>query len=142
MLPTPESTIRDVLENSRTIALVGASHKPERPSYGVMRFLINHGYVVYPVNPGLAGQQLQGRTVYADLAAIPDPIDMVDIFRASDAVGPVVEDSIRIGAKSVWMQLGVINDDAARKAHESGLKVVVDRCPAIEIPRLWIAKRG
>ena len=133
-----EPTIRKVLEQSKTIALIGASKKIERPSNEVLNFLISSGYTVYPVNPGLEGQELYGRKVYASLKDIPESIDMVDIFRASDQVGPIVDDAIEVGAKSVWMQIGVINEEAATKAQEAGLDVVMDRCPHIEMPRLGI----
>lgn len=121
---------------TRHIALVGASPKPSRPSFGVMRFLLDRGFDVYPVNPGIAGQKIHDRHVYAALGDIPARIDMVDIFRQSDAVGPVVEESIAIGAKFIWMQQGVINIAAARQAEAAGLKVVMDRCPKIELPRI------
>jgi len=130
-----DDDIRGVLASVRRIALVGASAKPERPSNGVMRFLLAQGYDVTPVNPGLAGQTLHGREVVATLDEAA-PFDMVDLFRAADQVGPAVDDAIRLGAKVVWMQLGVINEDAARRARAAGLTVVMDRCPAIEIPRL------
>ncbi|NOZ65017.1 MAG: CoA-binding protein [Alphaproteobacteria bacterium] len=133
-----DAEIKDILTSVKSIALVGASKKPERPSYRVMKFLIDQGYDLYPVNPGLAGSELLGRQVYASLSDIPGPIDMVDIFRASDKVGPVVKEAIEKTAKVVWMQLGVINKDAAETAKHAGLKVVMDRCPAIEIPRLAI----
>jgi len=130
-----DDDIRGVLASVRRIALVGASAKPERPSNGVMRFLLAQSYDVTPVNPGLAGQTLHGREVVATLDEAA-PFDMVDLFRAADQVGPAVDDAIRLGAKVVWMQLGVINEDAARRARAAGLTVVMDRCPAIEIPRL------
>ncbi len=131
-----DQTIKTVLEQTRTIALVGASVKPERPSYRVMRFLLDQGYRVFPVNPGQAGTELHGQMVYASLADVPGAIDMVDIFRRSDDVGPIVDQAIAIGASTVWMQLGVINQDAADKATAAGLTVIMDRCPAIEYPRL------
>lgn len=134
-----DTLIKDILTATKSIALVGASKKPERPSYRVMKFLIEQGYDVYPVNPGLAGTELLGREVYATLSEIPAPIDMVDIFRKSDAVGPITDEAIEKGVKVIWMQLGVINPAAAEKAEQAGLKVVMDRCPAIEIPRLNIS---
>lgn len=129
--------IRDLLLRTRRIALVGASNKPERPSYHVMDFLLRQGFEVTPVNPGLAGQEILGQRVVASLDEAA-PLDMVDLFRNSALVEAPVRDAIRLGAKTVWMQLGVINEDAARQAREAGLNVVMDRCPAIEIPRLGI----
>jgi predicted CoA-binding protein len=132
--------LRDILTETKVIALVGASPKPERPSHGVMRFLQRRGYKVIPINPGLAGQKLNGELVYASLKEIPQKetgrIDMVDIFRNSEAAAQPALDAIDIGARTVWMQLDVINQPAATKARAAGLKVVMDRCPAIEIPRL------
>lgn len=137
-----DATIRRVLTETKVIALVGASPKPERPSHGVMRFLQRHGYRVIPVNPGLAGQTLNGERVYASLKEIAQAetgrIDMVDIFRNSEAAAAPALEAIEIGAKTVWMQLGVINETAAAKARAAGLNVVMDRCPAIEIPRLGL----
>ncbi|MCB2014493.1 MAG: CoA-binding protein [Sphingobium sp.] len=136
---TSDSDIAELLRTVRTIALVGASQKPDRPSYRVMGKLLAHGYHVIPVNPGLAGQEIHGQTVVASLADIDEPIDMVDIFRNSEAAGDVVDEAIAAGASAVWMQLGVINEPAAQRAREAGLKVVMDHCPAIEIPRLGLA---
>ena len=133
-----DAAIREILQTTRRIAVVGASARPERPSYGVMGFLLRHGYDVVPVNPGVAGQTIHGRTVVASLAEA-GPLDMVDVFRASDQVGPVVEEAVRLGARTVWMQLGVINQPAAEAARAAGLIVVMDRCPAIERPRLGLA---
>lgn len=133
-----DQVIRDVLMNTRRIALVGASDKPTRPSYGVMRYLLDQGYEVIPVSPKLAGQQLMGQTAYASLAGIPGKVDMVDVFRNAEAAWEVAQDAIAIGAKTLWLQLGVINEQAAVLASDAGLTVIMDRCPKIEIPRLNI----
>jgi len=130
--------IRAILTSVKTIALVGASANPARDSHHVMAYLQDRGYRVIPVNPGLAGQILLGETVAASLEAIEQTIDMVDIFRASEHVPPVVDSAIAIKAKVVWMQLGVIHKDAAAKAEAAGLQVVMNRCPAIEIPKLGL----
>ena len=139
---TADEDIAKLLKNVRTIALVGASKKPDRPSNRVMGKLIAHGYRVIPVNPGLAGQSIHDQPVVASLAEIEQPIDMVDIFRASDVAGEVVDEAIEVGAKSVWMQLGVIDHEAAARTEAAGLDVVMDHCPAIEIPRLGLAPIG
>ena len=131
-----DAKIRRILATVRTIAMVGASTNWNRPSYFVMKYLQGKGYRVIPVNPTAAGQELQGEQVYASLRDIPDKIDMVDIFRASEAVPPIVEDAIAIGAKVVWMQLGVRNDAAAARAEAAGLDVIMNRCPKIEFGRL------
>jgi predicted CoA-binding protein len=138
-----DAAIREILLQTRRIALVGASANAARPSFGVMRFLLQHGFDVVPVNPGLAGQQIQQRNVVADLDGA-GPLDMVDVFRAPEHVGPVVEAAIRLGARTIWMQLGVIHEPAAALARAAGLRVVMDRCPAIEWPRLGLdtAMRG
>lgn len=136
---TSPDAIRALLLETRTIALVGASDRPDRASYGVMQALLDHGYDVTPVNPMLTGKSLLGRAVVSALKDVAGPIDMVDIFRNSEAAGEVVDAAIDAGAKSVWMQLGVINDEAAERAEAAGLKVVMDRCPKIELARLGIA---
>jgi len=132
--------LRGILADTKTIALVGASHKPERPSYGVMRFLLSKGYDVIPVNPGLAGQELLGKKVVGTLAEIAQPIDMVDVFRNSKEVPGLVDEVLALQnlPKVIWMQLGVSDDVSAARAEEKGIKVVMNRCPAIEIPRLGI----
>lgn len=133
--------LRGILEETQVIAIVGASANPARPSFEVMRFLKDFAYNVIPVNPGHAGKEILGETVYATLAEIPIPIDMVDIFRASDAVEPIVDQAIAVNVRTIWMQLGVVNEAAAEKAEASGCKVVMNRCPKIEIPRLGIASK-
>ena len=136
-----DAYLRDVLEGARTIAVVGASPRSDRPSHRVMRFLQRHGYRAIPVNPFAAGGEILGERVYASLADIPEPVDMVDIFRRSAAAGAAVDAAIAIGAKTVWMQLDVRDDAAAARAEANGIKVVMNRCPAIEIPRLGIVAR-
>lgn len=137
---TNPDDIRRLLAETRTIALVGASDRPGRPSWGVMRVLLDHGYRVIPVNPQLAGSSVHGQPVRATLSEIAEPIDMVDIFRRPIAAGEAVDEAIAAGAKSVWLQIGVINEDAAARAEAAGLQVVMDRCPAIDIPRLKVPK--
>jgi O-acetylhomoserine (thiol)-lyase len=131
-----DAKLRAILQRVRVIAMVGASAHWNRPSYFVMKYLQGKGYRVIPVNPGIAGQTLLGEKVYASLKEIPEPVDMVDVFRASDQVPPVVEDVIAIGAKVLWMQLGVRNDAAAARAEAAGIEVVMNRCPKIEFGRL------
>lgn len=130
--------IREVLTEAKTIAIVGASPKPERASHYVMAYLKARGYRTIPVNPLIAGQELLGEHVYASLRDIPVQVDMVDVFRRSEEAPALCDDAIKIGAKSVWMQLGVIHGDAARHASDAGLKVIMDRCPKIEMPRLGL----
>ncbi len=132
-----DDAIRHILTQTKRIALVGASAKPERASHHVMEFLLEKGFDVTPVNPGLAGQEILGRKVVASLAEAA-PLEMVDLFRRSEEVEAPVEEAIRLGAKTIWMQLGVINEGAAEKARAAGLAVVMDRCPAIEMPRLGL----
>jgi len=119
---------------------VGASDKPERQSYGVMAYLLDQGYHVSPVSPKVAGKTLLGQKGYGSLSEIPEQIDMVDVFRNSEAAWGVAQEAIAIGAKTLWLQLGVINEQAAVLARDAGMKVVMDRCPAIEIPRLGLTK--
>ena len=137
---TNDDDIRELLTGARTIAVVGASDRPNRPSYGVMRILQDHGYLVLPVNPQITGEHVHGEFVWRELAQIGLPIDIVDIFRRPDAAGDAVDQAIFVGAKAVWMQIGVINEEAAARAEAAGLKVVMYRCPKIEIPRLGIPK--
>lgn len=134
---TTDAEIRDILTSVKTIALVGWSPKPDRPSHGVAAFLKRRGYRVIPVNPGQAGHETLGETVVATLAEA-GPVDMVDIFRRSEEAGAVVDQAIAAGAKVVWMQLGVVDEAAATRARAAGLRVVMNRCPAIEIPRLGL----
>lgn len=130
--------LRGILNDVKTIAVVGASPRPHRPSHGVMRYLQRHGYRAIPVNPFAAGDTINGELCYASLAEVPEKIDMVDVFRRRDAAGGVVDAAIAIGARVVWMQLDVRDDAAAARAEAKGLRVVMDRCPAIEIPRLGL----
>ncbi|MBL9046875.1 MAG: CoA-binding protein [Tabrizicola sp.] len=132
-----DDEIRDILRSVKTIAVVGWSPKPDRPSHGVAAYLERRGYRVIPVNPGQAGQVALGETVVATVAEA-GPVDMVDIFRRSEEAGAVVDEAIAHGAKVVWMQLGVIDEAAAERARQAGLRVVMNRCPAIEIPRLGL----
>lgn len=133
-----DAAMRGLLDRVKTIALVGASAKPVRPSYFVLKYLLAKGYRVIPVNPGLAGQDLLGQRCHADLASIPEPVDMVDIFRSADAVPGIVEEALAMDPRPsvIWMQLGIRNDAAARTAEAEGLTVIMDRCPKIEYARL------
>ena len=135
-----DDDIAQLLAETRTIALIGASDRPDRPSWGVMKFLQDHGYRVLPVNAQITGEHIQGEYVWRDLSQIGEPIDMVDIFRRPLAAGEAVDEAIAAGAKSVWLQIGVINEDAANRAEAAGLKVVMNRCPKIEIPRLGVPR--
>jgi predicted CoA-binding protein len=134
----PDSYIREILKSVKTVALVGASHKPERPSWIVLKYLKDRGYEVFPINPGLAGQEILGRKVYARLADLPAPVDLVEIFRNSKAALPITEEALQLEPppKVIWMQLSVRNDEAAAKAEAAGVKVVMNRCPKIEYGRL------
>lgn len=142
MLLESDQEIAALLTSTRRIALVGASARSERASNRIFKFLLDQGYEVMPVNPVIAGQSLYGVPVVESLKQLDGSIDMVDIFRNSAAAGDAVDEAIAIGAKSVWMQLGVINEAAARRAINAGLKVVMDRCPKIEIPRLGLLKNS
>ena len=135
---TSDADIAALLDSVRTIAMVGASDNPSRASFGVMKFLQDHGYRVIPVNPRLTGEHVHGEFVWRELAQIGEPIDLVDVFRHSGEAAEAVDQAIAAGAKAVWLQLGVVNDAAAAKAEAAGLKVVVDRCPKIEIARLHL----
>ena len=133
-----DAYIRGILNTEKTIAMVGVSNRESRPSYFAFKYLLERGYRMIPVNPGLAGGELLGQKVYARLGDIPEPIDMVDIFRASQYALGIVEEALKLTPRPrvVWMQLGVRNDAAAALAEESGLKVVMNRCPKIEYGRL------
>ena len=139
---TADADIAQLLRETRTIALIGASDRPDRPSHNVMRVLQDWGYRVLPVNPQITGEHVHGEYVWRELGQIGEPIDMVDIFRRPIAAGEAVDEAIAAGAKSVWLQIGVINEAAAARAEAAGLKVVMDRCPAIELPRLGIPTRS
>lgn len=135
MIINDDAGLRRILENHKVIAMVGLSPKAERPSNGVARFLMARGYTVIPVNPGQ--KEILGQPCYPDLRSIPVKVDMVDVFRNADDVPPIADEAIAIGAKSLWLQLGIIHAAAAEKAAAAGLDVVMDRCPKIEIPRLF-----
>lgn len=139
---TRDEDIKALLEGAKTIAMIGASDRPDRPSYGVMKFLQEQGYRVIPVNPQITGEHVHGEFIFRELSQIGEPIDIVDIFRRPQAAGEAVDEAIAAGANAVWMQLGVINEEAAARAEAAGLQVVMDRCPKIEIPRLGIAPRS
>ena len=137
---TRDEDIAELLSSARNIAMVGASDRPDRPSYGVMRFLQGHGYRVFPVNPQITGEHVQGEYVWRELDQIGQPIDIVDIFRRPQAAGEAVDQAIFVGAKAVWLQLGVVNEEAAERAEAAGLKVMMDHCIKIEIMRLRLPK--
>jgi uncharacterized protein len=134
----PDSYIRGILNTVKTIAMVGASEKQNRPSYFAFKYLLERGYKMIPVNPGHAGEQMLGQRIYARLADIPEPVDMVDIFRASQYAPAVVQEALALNPRPqvIWMQLGVRNDEAAALAEANGMKVVMNRCPKIEYGRL------
>ena len=132
----PDALIARILRSVKTSAMVGASPNEARPSFFAMKYLLDKDFKMIPVNPGQAGKEILGQKVYATVSDLPAPVDMVDIFRNSEAAAQPTLDAIEIGARTVWMQLDVINEPAATKARAAGLKVVMDRCPAIEIPRL------
>jgi len=140
-MPTySDDLIKSVLRSTKVIAMVGASGNEMRPSYFAMMYLLAKGYIVHPVNPGLAGKEILGQRVYASLKEVPAPVDMVDIFRASEAAPGIVKEALeekdRLGIRTIWMQLGVISEEAAEMARAAGLAVIMDRCPKIEYGRL------
>ena len=137
---TRDEDIAELLSNARTIAVVGASDRPDRASYGVMRALQDHGYRVIPVNPQITGEHVLGEFVWRELGQIGLPIDIVDIFRRPEAAGEAVDEAIAVGAKAVWLQLGIVNEAAAARAEAAGLTVVMDRCTKIEVARLDIPR--
>ena len=134
----PDDYLREILSNARVVAVLGASPRPHRPSHGVMAFLQSRGYRTIPVNPNAADERILGERCYAALSELPQRADMVDVFRRSSALPDAVEDAIAAGAKTVWLQLGLFDEAAAARAEAQGLKVVMNRCPAIEIPRLGL----
>ena len=135
---TRDEDIAELLTNARNIAVVGCSDRPDRPSYGVASFLQQHGYRMLPVNPTITGERVHGEFVWRDLGQIGVQIDIVDIFRRPDAAGDAVDEAIAVGAKGVWLQLGIVNEEAAARAEAAGLQVVMDRCIKIELMRLRI----
>ncbi|MBY0341578.1 MAG: CoA-binding protein [Rhodocyclaceae bacterium] len=135
MLITADPELKRLFETVRTIAVVGCSPRPERPGHYVAKYLKDLGYRIIPVNPGQT--EILGEKCYASLRDIPEPVDMVDCFRRAEDIPPVVEDAIAIGAKFVWMQLGIVNEEAAQRAIAAGIGVVMDRCPKIDYPRLF-----
>jgi predicted CoA-binding protein len=137
-----DEEIAELLTSARTMALIGASDRPDRASNGVMKFLQSRGYRVFPVNPTITGEHIHGEYVWRELSQIGEQIDIVDIFRNSEAAGEAVDQAIAVGAKAVWMQLGVINPEAAKRAEAAGLKVVMDHSPKTEIARLGLPPVG
>ncbi len=135
---TSDKDIAALLQETRTIAVIGASPKESRPSNEVMRYLLTQGYEVFPINPGHAGETIHGQLVYASLADLPAPPDMVDIFRRSESVPEVVDEALAAlpGLKTIWMQIGVMHEQAAEKARAAGKTVVQNRCPKVEFPRI------
>jgi hypothetical protein len=134
--------MRAILESVRTIALVGASEKTNRPSHEVMEFMQAHGYRIIPVNPRLAGQTVLGETVYADIASVPEPVDMVELFLAPERTDAIIDQAIELKVPVIWLQIGVINETGAARAEAAGLTVVMDHCPKQEIPRQGIPAVG
>ena len=138
--PYPDALIARILRSVKTIAMIGASANEMRPSYFAMKYLSDKGFKIVPINPGVAGKEILGQKVYAKLADVPPPVDMVDIFRNSEAAGPIADEVIankeRLGIRVLWMQLGVINEEAAKRAEAAGLTVIMNRCPKIEYGRL------
>ncbi len=136
----PDTLIKSILRNTKTIAMVGASGNEMRPSYFAMKYLLDKGFLIHPINPGMAGKEILGRTVYGSLKDVPAPVDMVDIFRNADAAPGIVAEAIgekdRLGIKTIWMQLGIISEEAAATAETAGFTVIMDRCPKIEYGRL------
>jgi predicted CoA-binding protein len=136
----PDALIARILRSVHTIAMVGASPNPARPSYFAMKYLLDKGFKIIPINPGQAGKEILGQKVYGSVSDLPAPVDMVDIFRNSEAAGPITDEAIankdRLKLKVLWMQLGVINEDAAKRAEAAGLTVIMNRCPKIEFGRL------
>ena len=137
MVDYSESYIKEILDEVKTIAVVGASANQDRDSYKVMQVLMQHGYEVFPINPNEAGNFILGQPCYADLSSVSGKIDMVDVFRAVDAVMGVTKEAIAIGATVLWTQLDIINKEAAELAEQAGLKVIMDRCPKIELAKLY-----
>jgi predicted CoA-binding protein len=141
LMPTyADDYIKSILRSTKVIAMVGASGNEMRPSFFAMKYLLAKGFVIHPVNPGMAGKEILGRTVYAALKDVPAPVDMVDIFRAADVAPEIVREALaerdRLGIKTIWMQLGVVSEEAAKLAADAGLNVIMDRCPKIEWGRL------